>query len=280
MNYIRHLSAFYMRAISDARLNPAHISLYHALFQFWNTNRFKNPVSINRQQILQYSKIGSNHTIYGCLKDLHDWGYIEYIPSHSPSKGSCVSLCNFDATEPKKEGISCAESAQQQCKIDTTTGAESAQLRCDFDITTCAKMHPSINYIKYINNKTLKEGDTQAQNPEIKNSVFIENPESINPDNSEETKRKKVAAKKEKVFVVPALTETIDFFRLEKYPEVEARKFFYHFESNGWKVGGKTPMKNWHAAAHNWMLNATRYETGQKPSTTKLNSSKDYGEPL
>ena len=151
---------------------------------------------------------------------------------------------------------------------------------CKSETSTAPVLHPSINNIKYINNKTIKEGDTQAQNPEIENSFFIENPENIYPDNGEETKRKKVAAKKEKVFVAPALTETIDFFKSEKYPEVEARKFFYHFEANGWKVGGKTPMKNWHAAAHNWMLNAARYETGQKPSTTKLNSIKDYGEPL
>jgi hypothetical protein len=191
-----------------------------------------------------------------------------------------VNLCSFDITEPEKGEISCAESAQQQCKIDTTTSADSAQLRCNFDITTCAKMHPSINNIKYINNKTFKEGNSQAQNPEIENSGFIENPKNGEPNNSEETKRKKVAAKKEKVFFAPALNETIDFFKSEKYPEVEARKFFYHFESNGWKVGGKTTMKNWHAAAHNWMLNAARYETGQKPGTIKLNSSKDYGEPL
>ncbi len=33
----------------------------------------------------------------------------------------------------------------------------------------------------------------------------------------------------------------------ERSPEIEAKKFFNHFESNGWKVGGKSPMKNWQA---------------------------------
>lgn len=34
--------------------------------------------------------------------------------------------------------------------------------------------------------------------------------------------------------------------------ESEAVKFFDHFLSNGWKVGGKAPMKDWHAAMRTW----------------------------
>lgn len=33
----------------------------------------------------------------------------------------------------------------------------------------------------------------------------------------------------------------------------EADKFFDHFESNGWKIGGKAPMKDWKAATRNWV---------------------------
>ena len=69
---------------------------------------------------------------------------------------------------------------------------------------------------------------------------------------SQNSKRKKVAPKKEKEESVRAtLEEAITFFKLENFPEIEAHKFFNHFESNGWRVGGKTPMKNWHAAARN-----------------------------
>jgi hypothetical protein len=32
----------------------------------------------------------------------------------------------------------------------------------------------------------------------------------------------------------------------------EAEKFFDYFSSNGWKVGGRSPMKDWKAAARNW----------------------------
>lgn len=32
----------------------------------------------------------------------------------------------------------------------------------------------------------------------------------------------------------------------------EGEKFVAHFESNGWKVGGKAPMKSWRAAVRSW----------------------------
>jgi hypothetical protein len=39
----------------------------------------------------------------------------------------------------------------------------------------------------------------------------------------------------------------------------EAEKFFDHFESNGWKQGGRTPMKDWRAALRNWQRNAPNF---------------------
>jgi len=178
-------------------------------------------------------------------------------------------MCIFEASTAPVEPSTCAESEQVQhnnlCKSETSTAPV---------------LHPSINNIKYINNKLVCEGETQAQNPEIDNSGSVKNQKRSNPELNNETKRKKVAPKKEKVFVSPKLDETVTFFKSEQYPEVEARKFFYHFEANGWKVGGKTPMKNWQAAAHNWMLNVTRYEPETKSNAVKLNTSKDYGEPL
>ena len=282
MNYIRHLSAFYSKAVNDKRLTTAHISLYHALFQFWNMNRFMNPISINRSQILRYSKIGSFHTFYRCLNDLHSWGYIEYLPSHSPAKGSFVNLCNFDITEPSKNKNIGADSAQLRCNFDTTDGANSAQLWCKNDITIGAYLHPSINNINNKTNKTDKEGENQAQNSEKVISDSLKSKTGLSQDEpiTEDSKRKEVAQKKEKEFVPPKLDEVTTFFKEEKYPELESKKFFYHFEANGWKVGGKTPMKNWQAAAHNWILNTSKYEPEAKPSVVKLNTSKDYGEPL
>ena len=37
--------------------------------------------------------------------------------------------------------------------------------------------------------------------------------------------------------------------------DVEAEKFHDHFESNGWKVSGKTPMRDWQASVRKWVRN-------------------------
>ena len=287
MNYIRHLTAFYGKLTTDGRLTPCHVSLYFALFQFWNLNHFINPVSISREQILLLCKIGSNHTYYRVLKDLSNWGYIQYEPSFSPVKGSLINLCIF---APDAPGI-VSNNEHEQCKNDIGSCAEMHQERCKNDIATCAKMHPSINNIN-INNKTYREELTQNKK-QILNSEKMETSKTITSN----SKRKKVAPKKvedenrnpdsfgKKTFQKPNLDEVIVFFKSENHPEVEAQKFFNHFESNGWKVGGKTPMKNWQAAARNWMLNSQRFiapqgfpKPQQKPKP--LPNNKNYSEPL
>lgn len=95
MNYIKHLTAVYEKFADDDRLNPSHLSLYMALFQVWNLNRFRNPVSIARGEVMKLSKIASNKTYLKGLRELGQWGYIRYFPSRNPMKGSKVEICNF-----------------------------------------------------------------------------------------------------------------------------------------------------------------------------------------
>src|SRR6185437_10796365 len=53
MNYIRHLNAFFFQHVKwDRRLNANHITLYLALFQYWNYHRFQNPFYIARDEVL------------------------------------------------------------------------------------------------------------------------------------------------------------------------------------------------------------------------------------
>ncbi|MGL2965860.1 hypothetical protein [Flavobacterium sp. XGLA_31] len=85
------LSHFYAKASNDD-LNPSHMSLYLALFQTWSLNHYLNPVSINREEIMRLSKIASPATYHKCIKELHNKGYIKYLPSFNPLKGSQVQL--------------------------------------------------------------------------------------------------------------------------------------------------------------------------------------------
>ncbi|MDW3192733.1 MAG: hypothetical protein R8G66_10220 [Cytophagales bacterium] len=95
VNYIAHLNGWFEKSYEDRRLSAVHMSLYMALFQFWNLNRFQNPFTIIREDIMKASKIGSKTTYTKCLKDLHTWQYIKYDPSFNPHRGSQVYLYTF-----------------------------------------------------------------------------------------------------------------------------------------------------------------------------------------
>ena len=71
MNYIRHLTGVFQCMDNDKRLTPFHISLYMVLFRQWNNNRFKNPISIARDELMKAAKIGSVNTYTKALKQLH-----------------------------------------------------------------------------------------------------------------------------------------------------------------------------------------------------------------
>jgi hypothetical protein len=95
VNYIKHLKGIFIQFSKDDRLNPTHISLYIALFQIWNNNRFLEEFYINREEVMRFSKIGSKSTYHKCIKELSHWKYIIYFPSHNPYKGSKIKMFKF-----------------------------------------------------------------------------------------------------------------------------------------------------------------------------------------
>ncbi|MHA7941701.1 hypothetical protein ACJOV8_001305 [Formosa sp. 3Alg 14/1] len=98
MNYIKHLNAIFKVFQKDPRLNPSHISLYMALFQYWNFTNFQDQFYISRAEIMGIAKLGSTKTYYRCLKNLNDWKYLLYLPSHNMYKGSQIRMLKFDTT--------------------------------------------------------------------------------------------------------------------------------------------------------------------------------------
>jgi len=51
------------------------------------------------------------------------------------------------------------------------------------------------------------------------------------------------------------IEDVINYFNERWSCKDEAEHFFDHFTSNGWKVWGKAPMKDWKASARNWLRN-------------------------
>lgn len=58
-------------------------------------------------------------------------------------------------------------------------------------------------------------------------------------------------------------------------PESEAEKFFYHYESNGWKVG-KNPMKSWQSALGGWKVRWQQAGGTNQTASNTADSMKDW----
>jgi len=85
------------------------------------------------------------------------------------------------------------------------------------------------------------------------------------------------------VFIHPSLLEISEYCK-ERNNHVNPEVFFDHYEANGWKVG-KNPMKDWQAAARNWIKNSEQFTkikienngTGNQLSTAELELLKELG---
>ena len=90
MGEVKELTSFYEAIRDDPRIGPSHISLYMALFQLYNLNGFRNPISICRKRVMEVAKISGVATFHKCMRHLVEFGYIRYVPSYSPRVGSEV----------------------------------------------------------------------------------------------------------------------------------------------------------------------------------------------
>lgn len=258
MNYIKHLTGFFEKVSIDYDLNPTHISLYMAIFQLWNQNRFQNPISISRDELMRISKIASTATYHKCIKELAERDYIIYKPSYNPFRGSLLEVCNLDFyTKPvtKKEIKKLTATSKNEKVIEQVTEQVTEQV--------INKHQTSIEHVPIINNT---------------NNI------NIKKDNIQEAKKEKSESK----FSKPLFEETKKYFHEKNASEFEAEKFYNYYESNGWLIGGKTKMKDWKAAARNWMINAKKFNKkihpelveGPKPNQLHVVNHKNYDEAL
>ena len=172
-------------------------------------------------------KIGSKATYHRCLKNLNDWKYIYYMPSHNPYKGSQIKMLKF--------GTSRGTSSDTGCEPTTAISSEQ-------DVGQALVPNTNIN-------------------KQIENSNKPKLPKNEN--------------------------EVLGFFKKKRWPSIEGRKFFNHYTSIGWKVGGKIKIVDWQASAENWMLKAAEIKTektvkevSHNRDNLKTTKNKDYGQPL
>jgi len=268
-----------------------------AIFQLWNQNRFQNPISISRDELMRISKIASTATYHKCMKDLTEREYVIYKPSFNPFKGSILEVCNLDfytKPVPKKELKKHATKSKNDQVIEQVDEQVSKQALNKHQ--TSSKHVPYINIINNTNSINLdKQEISKNENNLISgNSNFDE---VVEIDLKEEKKLREKKKKVEINKIIPSLEDAQIYFLEKNFPEIEAQRFFNYFESNGWLVGGRTKMKDWKAAARNWMLNAKKFSKNDNSNsalsvraesrTINLNpnhlhvaNQKNYGEAL
>jgi hypothetical protein len=280
-NFIRHLLKIKEAFARDQRLSSSHISLYYALFFEWNESRFLDTFFINRLEMMNASKIGSVNTYTKCLKELDSFGYIKYLPSFNPNKGSMVNLFIFDNGTDKGSSKGTDKGSDKGCE----------QVVIPFN------KHIKQNKDKK-DNKGSKDGLLSVSNKNVdsivdrppKSEKIIFSPPSLKEEKADEISKTEArtgsSISQRTTFVPPELTEIKEFFEEKNKTVLEAEKFFNYFESNGWLVGGKTKMKNWHAAARNWIARSEEFNKAS-PSSSRassdrlhVNQNKDYSIPL
>ena len=308
MNYIKHLTGFFNKISNENAINPTHISLYLALFQCWNVNRFKNPTGISREEIMKASKINSKATYHKCMKELQALGFMEYIPTYNPHSCSNVIMVNFSdelKTRPKFEPFTSLKNKPVQNLTYLKNEQVVEQINCDKNLKTNklkSSQNSKLNF-EPVQNKTRLKNEQHIE--QVAEQVYIDNnktytnninkdidtkSQNLNSENSNsalvEIQKEKSCAKKEEANnngITPSIEMILDYFAFKESSETEANKFFNYYSSIGWLVGGKTKMKDWKASARNWIMNQNKFQPKSnlpQPNHLQTSNYKNYAEPL
>lgn len=319
MNYIKHLSGFFNKSNQDVNITPTHVSLYFALFQRWNLNRFRNPIIISRAEIMIAAKIKSKATYHKCIRELHQNEYIIYKPSFNSYEGTEVILPDLSSINSiEKEEKNCRTNSERSTTTGSSfdrSGSNNDQSNSNFD-TPCSTNELAQKFSKQTGStneptiektsetttntqktKELYEPSSSAVKPTIPtleqgikkaHTIYNNSYNNINSNKYsvvEKNQKNQKESPKKVVFAPPTLPETTSFFIEKNANTFEAQKFHNYYSSNGWLVGGKSKMKDWQAAARNWILNMEKYKPIQNesklaPKNLHVSNNKNYAEPL
>jgi hypothetical protein len=218
---------------------------------------------------MQICKIGSKNTYHKCLKDLHATHYIIYqagITRHQPVK---IIIIRLD----KKEDISYEQLDLFKVQKDET----SSQNADTFNVPILSPQSPSyvpdlghalvpdlIRISPNIDTGTVPNMGHLIKHKQINSvckthtSVFEKNKKIQNAINNPpfRDKEENHATRGANSVHIPTLSEVEEFFKTNKYPLKEARKFYYYNNGKAWKLPGKLPIADWQSLAHKWILNS------------------------
>lgn len=302
MNYIKHLTGFFIRIATEETIYPTHISLYLALFQSWNINRFKNPITISREEMMKASRIASKATYHKCIKELQNLGFIEYKPSYNPYSGTEIIVHNLsdnyqfrntitssikDKTKPFNEQVNGnvpKHVNEPYIYNNIQTFKNNKNISIDDNLEN---LNDEFNFLVNKEREMLLHSPTQMKNNQGK---VGKKSGAKKREKSQQSFVSSSAVEKQSTVEKPSIELTKEYFKQQEYSEFEAQRFYNYYTSNGWLIGGKTKMIDWQASARNWMLNTSKFtinapqgnQIKEQPRANNLHATvgKNYAEPL
>ncbi|WP_264529721.1 hypothetical protein [Flavobacterium sp. N502540] len=90
MDQLNPLTQFFKAIEKDRRISITHIGIFAALLQFRTTASYINPIKAYRHEIMKIAKISGPVTYHRCIRDLNDYGYINYLPKRNKNQKSII----------------------------------------------------------------------------------------------------------------------------------------------------------------------------------------------
>lgn len=91
MNAGKPIALFFDAIKKDPRIGLSHIGLFAVLVGYWQQLGYPEWISVYSHELLPLAKVSST-TFHRCIRDLCDFGYIDYRPSFKRNERSKIFL--------------------------------------------------------------------------------------------------------------------------------------------------------------------------------------------
>ncbi len=92
MLYSKELNQFMQEIREDGRIGPSHISLFVAIIRYAEERHMQNPICVFSKDLMPFAKISTMGTYNKNMWNLHEYGYIRYVPSYNHFLGSLIYI--------------------------------------------------------------------------------------------------------------------------------------------------------------------------------------------
>ncbi|MGY5848624.1 hypothetical protein ACW6QP_14535 [Salegentibacter sp. HM20] len=272
MNYIKLLHGALTKFYHDDRPAAIHLSLYVALFQLWNANRFNPEFRIVRREVMQLSKIGSHSAYHRAIRALDKWGYIRYYASKNAFEGSRIKMKSLIALE---------ENIEEKKVGYPKTGNEQASGFPNPSGTALALHTPE--YARELEVRyTEIESEPVQTNPDLSRNEGCTSPESEQAVGSIYKPNKHKPIKQQITLIPKNEFEVKEFFKINKGEVADALYFFSYYQDKDWHTAKGEKITDWKSLASWWIKNSKKRTSSRPTQDDHLKTAKikNYAQPL